>query len=180
MFPSSPGGSNHNPLGSPTTGGPLAPDVLLMAPPPQRLQQNQNVSVTNKVTSSSLFSSSGLTSRSIQTDLSMKQLNDNEKKYVKDLEEKDSQIEDFNRSSEELKRQLQAQQKLIEKQKEQLNKCIDVTKQLLIEKSVMEKKAARQKCMQNRLRLGQFVTQRQGKSSMIFKYFLNDIQIFFK
>ena len=93
----------------------------------------------------------------------MKQLNDNEKKYVKDLEEKDSQIEDFNRSSEELKRQLQAQQKLIEKQKEQLNKCIDVTKQLLIEKSVMEKKASRQKCMQNRLRLGQFVTQRQGK-----------------
>lgn len=28
----------------------------------------------------------------------------------------------------------------------------------------MEKKAARQKCMQNRLRLGQFITQRQGAS----------------
>lgn len=26
----------------------------------------------------------------------------------------------------------------------------------------MEKKASRQKCMQNRLKLGQFVTQRQG------------------
>lgn len=31
-------------------------------------------------------------------------------------------------------------------------------------KSLMEKKACRQKCMQNRLRLGQFVTQRQGAS----------------
>lgn len=30
--------------------------------------------------------------------------------------------------------------------------------------STMEKKAARQKCMQNRLRLGQFITQRQGAS----------------
>lgn len=28
----------------------------------------------------------------------------------------------------------------------------------------MEKKACRQKCMQNRLRLGQFITQRQGAS----------------
>jgi len=30
--------------------------------------------------------------------------------------------------------------------------------------SNMEKKTARQKCMENRLRLGQFVTQRQGAS----------------
>jgi tousled-like kinase len=29
-------------------------------------------------------------------------------------------------------------------------------------KSALEKKTARQKCMENRLRLGQFVTQRQG------------------
>ena len=30
--------------------------------------------------------------------------------------------------------------------------------------STLEKKTARQKCMENRLRLGQFVTQRQGAS----------------
>lgn len=35
-------------------------------------------------------------------------------------------------------------------------------KKLLKEKSNIEKKEARQKCMQNRLRLGQFVTQRVG------------------
>lgn len=54
------------------------------------------------------------------------------------------------------------QQKLIEQHKSHINKCIDVVKKLLKEKSNIEKKEARQKCMQNRLRLGQFVTQRVG------------------
>lgn len=67
-------------------------------------------------------------------------------------------------AQEELKRQLTAQQKLIDKHKENINKCSQMTKLLLIEKSDLEKKTARQKCMENRLRLGQFVTQRQGAS----------------
>ena len=46
--------------------------------------------------------------------------------------------------------------------KSHINKCIDVVKKLLKQKSNIEKKEARQKCMQNRLRLGQFVTQRVG------------------
>lgn len=54
------------------------------------------------------------------------------------------------------------QQKMIEQHKSHINKCIDVVKKLLKEKSNIEKKEARQKCMQNRLRLGQFVTQRVG------------------
>lgn len=54
------------------------------------------------------------------------------------------------------------QQKVIEQHKSHINKCIDVVKKLLKEKSNIEKKEARQKCMQNRLRLGQFVTQRVG------------------
>lgn len=37
-----------------------------------------------------------------------------------------------------------------------------VVKKLLTEKSTVEKKEARQRCMQNRLKLGQFVTQRVG------------------
>lgn len=63
---------------------------------------------------------------------------------------------------EELRHQLAAQQKVIEQHKSHINKCIDVVKKLLKEKSNIEKKEARQKCMQNRLRLGQFVTQRVG------------------
>ena len=46
--------------------------------------------------------------------------------------------------------------------KNQVAKCVEVVKKLLVEKSRIEKKEIRQKCMQNRLRLGQFVTQRVG------------------
>ena len=70
-----------------------------------------------------------------------------------------------------------------DKQSQILQKCLGVNKKLLVEKvsradqrerwieserdsfsfqSTLERKQARQKCMENRLRLGQFVTQRQG------------------
>jgi uncharacterized coiled-coil protein SlyX len=65
-------------------------------------------------------------------------------------------------TAEELRHQITSQQKVIEQHKSHINKCIDVVKKLLKEKSNIEKKEARQKCMQNRLRLGQFVTQRVG------------------
>lgn len=102
--------------------------------------------------------------RGVQTELTIRHLRDGENKSVQDLEERDVKIDELQRGSDELRRQISAQQKLIDKQKEQLVKSVEVTKQLLVEKSQMEKKAARQKCMQNRLRLGQFVTQRQGAS----------------
>ncbi|KAH3720344.1 hypothetical protein DPMN_063241, partial [Dreissena polymorpha] len=79
-----------------------------------------------------------------------------------EIEEKNQKIEELNRQNEELRRQLTAQQKLIEKHKDNLQKCLNVNKTLLIEKSCLEKKTTRQKSMENRLRLGQFVTQRQG------------------
>ena len=47
---------------------------------------------------------------------------------------------------------------------ETIKRCLTMTRSLLIEKSQLEKKQARQKAMENRLRLGQFVTQRQGTS----------------
>lgn len=77
---------------------------------------------------------------------------------------KDTKLEEMQQSKDDLDREMLSQQKVINKQKEQLAKCLDMTKQLLIDKSQLEKKAARQRCMQNRLRLGQFVTQRQGAS----------------
>nr|CAD7573171.1 unnamed protein product [Timema californicum] len=76
-----------------------------------------------------------------------------------------SEVKDYlnePRTTEELRHQLTAQQKVIDQHKLHINKCIDVVKKLLKEKSNIEKKEARQKCMQNRLRLGQFVTQRVG------------------
>ncbi|XP_022696465.1 serine/threonine-protein kinase tousled-like 2 isoform X3 [Varroa jacobsoni] len=104
------------------------------------------------------------TARAAQTDLSREEIASLESKSNHDLEQRDLKIDELQRGSDELRRQISSQQKVIEKSKEQLAKCIDVTKQLLIEKSAMEKKQCRQKCMQNRLRLGQFVTQRQGAS----------------
>lgn len=68
----------------------------------------------------------------------------------------------FFQTTDELRHQMANQQKVIEQHKSHINKCIDVVKKLLKEKSNIEKKEARQKCMQNRLRLGQFVTQRVG------------------
>ncbi|XP_003745176.1 serine/threonine-protein kinase tousled-like 2 [Galendromus occidentalis] len=103
-------------------------------------------------------------SKAAQTDLSGDQIATLETKSTHDLEQRDIKIEELQRGSDELRRQISTHQKNLEKSKEQLTKCIDVTKQLLIEKSAMEKKQCRQKCMQNRLRLGQFVTQRQGAS----------------
>lgn len=103
-------------------------------------------------------------SKAVQTDLTLRSLRESDQKSVADLEERDGKIDELTRGSDELKRQITGHQKVVDKQKEQLNKSIEFTKQLLIEKSQMEKKAARQKCMQNRLRLGQFVTQRQGAS----------------
>ena len=64
----------------------------------------------------------------------------------------------------ELGRRLNTVNKESASQKETINRCLNVVKELLIEKSTIERKEARTKCMQNRLRLGQFVTQRVGAS----------------
>lgn len=100
----------------------------------------------------------------MQTDLTLTHMETMEKhsQNATDLEQKDSKIDELIRQNDELRRQCTAQQKLLEKHKENLQKCLEVNKSLLIEKSAMEKKTTRQKCMENRLRLGQFVTQRQG------------------
>ncbi|XP_035828042.1 serine/threonine-protein kinase tousled-like 2 isoform X2 [Aplysia californica] len=101
-------------------------------------------------------------SKCVQTDFSMAHLQAMESQSMSDMEQKDTRIDELIRQNDELKRQCTAQNKLLEKHKENLQKCLEVNKSLLIEKSTLEKKTTRQKCMENRLRLGQFVTQRQG------------------
>ncbi|XP_054285343.1 serine/threonine-protein kinase tousled-like 2 isoform X3 [Macrosteles quadrilineatus] len=103
-----------------------------------------------------------LVSKQVQTDLTCQSIQEFETQASSDLELRNNKIEELNRSAEELRHQLAAQQKLLEQHKAHTNKCIDVVKKLLKEKSNIEKKEARQRCMQNRLRLGQFVTQRVG------------------
>lgn len=76
-----------------------------------------------------------------------------------DLEQQQltAEIEELNRTKFDIQRQNES---IIET----IKRCSTITRSLLIEKSQLEKKQAREKAMENRLRLGQFVTQRQGTS----------------
>lgn len=97
-------------------------------------------------------------STATQTDLSYLDIQERDS----DFELSKTKVDELSRLSDEQKCQITAHQKVIDQHKNHINKCIDVVKKLLKEKSNIEKKEARQKCMQNRLRLGQFVTQRVG------------------
>lgn len=99
-----------------------------------------------------------LVSTGTQTDLSQVDIQERDS----DFELSKTKVDELSRLSDEQKIQITAHQKMIDQHKNHINKCIDVVKKLLKEKSNIEKKEARQKCMQNRLRLGQFVTQRVG------------------
>uniref|UniRef100_A0A673AR90 non-specific serine/threonine protein kinase n=1 Tax=Sphaeramia orbicularis TaxID=375764 RepID=A0A673AR90_9TELE len=81
-----------------------------------------------------------------------------------DLEKKEGRIDDLLRANCDLRRQVDEQQKMLERYKERLNKCVTMSKKLLIEKSKQEKMACRDKSMQDRLRLGHFTTVRHGAS----------------
>ncbi|XP_061291484.1 serine/threonine-protein kinase tousled-like 1 isoform X3 [Bos javanicus] len=99
-----------------------------------------------------------------QTDLTMLKLAALESNKNQDLEKKEGRIDDLLRANCDLRRQIDEQQKLLEKYKERLNKCISMSKKLLIEKSTQEKLSSREKSMQDRLRLGHFTTVRHGAS----------------
>ncbi|XP_047512397.1 serine/threonine-protein kinase tousled-like 2 isoform X4 [Pieris napi] len=100
--------------------------------------------------------------KQIQTEITCQRIQELETQASSDLELRNNKIDELTRSNEELQLQVQAQNKAIDQHKSHINKCIEVVKKLLNEKSTIEKKEARQRCMQNRLRLGQFVTQRVG------------------
>uniref|UniRef100_A0A4W4EFE8 non-specific serine/threonine protein kinase n=1 Tax=Electrophorus electricus TaxID=8005 RepID=A0A4W4EFE8_ELEEL len=103
-------------------------------------------------------------SLSPQTDLTLLKLAALESNKNLDLERKEGRIDDLLRANCDLRRQVEEQQKLLERYKERLNKCTTMSKKLLIEKSTQEKQACREKSMQDRLRLGHFTTVRHGAS----------------
>merc|ERR1719458_741358 len=91
------------------------------------------------------------------TDLSKGQIDALEQRSNDDIEIQAAEID-------KLGRRLNTVNKESASQKETIARCLGVVKELLIEKSTIERKEARTKCMANRLRLGQFVTQRVGAS----------------
>lgn len=120
--------------------------------------QNSQQSLTLGAAASVAHLCQNMVHKSVQTDLSLSDLQEREN----DIESNKLKYEDLTRVSDEQKTQITAHNKALEEQKSHINKCIEVVKNLLKQKSNIEKKEARQKCMQNRLRLGQFVTQRVG------------------
>ena len=137
--------------------GPSSSVTTQQSPSPQQqnlpiIHHNQNNQQQHSI---SVLSTA---SKSVQTDLTLVNMQDRDT----DAETSKTKLDDMIRTSDEQKSQITAHQKVIEQQKSHINKCIDVVKKLLKQKSNIEKKEARQKCMQNRLRLGQFVTQRVG------------------
>jgi len=92
-----------------------------------------------------------------QTDMTRALVDELESRSTAEMEVQTSKID-------ELTRRLAATQKTVDTQKDTISRCLTVVKELLIEKSSIERKDARTKCMSNRLRLGQFVTQRVGAS----------------
>merc|ERR1719264_1985409 len=95
--------------------------------------------------------------KAVQTDLTRANIEEMETRSSAEMEMHSAKIG-------ELTRRLNAGQKTGDQQKETINRCLTVVKELLVEKSSIERKEARTKCMANRLRLGQFVTQRVGAS----------------
>ncbi|XP_041829412.1 serine/threonine-protein kinase tousled-like 2 isoform X3 [Melanotaenia boesemani] len=102
--------------------------------------------------------------KAIQSDLTLLKLTALEKAKNSDLEKKEGRIDDLLRANCDLRRQVDEQQKMLERYKERLSKCMTLSKKLLIEKSKQEKMACRDKSMHDRLRLGHFTTVRHGAS----------------
>ncbi|XP_030885134.1 serine/threonine-protein kinase tousled-like 2 isoform X2 [Leptonychotes weddellii] len=102
--------------------------------------------------------------RQTQSDLTIEKISALENSKNSDLEKKEGRIDDLLRANCDLRRQIDEQQKVLEKYKERLNRCVTMSKKLLIEKSKQEKMACRDKSMQDRLRLGHFTTVRHGAS----------------
>ncbi|XP_021397987.1 serine/threonine-protein kinase tousled-like 2 isoform X4 [Taeniopygia guttata] len=103
-------------------------------------------------------------SNPLPSDLTMEKISALENSKNSDLEKKEGRIDDLLRANCDLRRQIDEQQKMLEKYKERLNRCVTMSKKLLIEKSKQEKMACRDKSMQDRLRLGHFTTVRHGAS----------------
>ncbi|KAL7977055.1 hypothetical protein Chor_009004 [Crotalus horridus] len=100
----------------------------------------------------------------LKSDLTMEKLSALENSKNSDLEKKEGRIDDLLRANCDLRRQIDEHQKMLEKYKERLNRCVTMSKKLLVEKSKQEKMACRDKSMQDRLRLGHFATVRHGAS----------------
>uniref|UniRef100_A0A673H2E6 non-specific serine/threonine protein kinase n=1 Tax=Sinocyclocheilus rhinocerous TaxID=307959 RepID=A0A673H2E6_9TELE len=133
-------------------------------PPVARSSPQHSLSNPPAAVSLFLTAKPPLVDMTIKGILTMEKLAALESSKSSDLEKKEGRIDDLLRVNCDLRRQIDEQQKMLERCKERLNKCVTMSKNLLIEKSKQEKIACREKSMQDRLRLGHFTTVRHGAS----------------
>ncbi|KRZ80404.1 Serine/threonine-protein kinase tousled-like 1, partial [Trichinella papuae] len=88
---------------------------------------------------------------STQTDFTMQYLDD----QVRVLKDQEHMICELNA-------RLNHQMQRLSDAEARMEKCKEIEKKLLIQQSIMERKQRREKCMEDRLRLGQFVSERRG------------------
>ncbi|XP_024245899.2 serine/threonine-protein kinase tousled-like 2 [Oncorhynchus tshawytscha] len=145
-----------------------SPQHHSLSNPPGTMQQGSPSSMGSANTEHSSCSlkpvSLYMNHKATQSDLTVEKLTAMENNKNSDLEKKEGRIDDLLRANCDLRRQLDEQQRMLERYKERLNKCVTMSKKLLIEKSKQEKMACRDKSMQDRLRLGHFTTVRHGAS----------------
>ncbi|KAG5279144.1 hypothetical protein AALO_G00074580 [Alosa alosa] len=132
--------------------------------PPLPVQQGSPSSTCSLSMEVSSSFNRPLLHKACQSELTLEKLTALENNKSSDLEKKEGRIDDLLRVNCDLRRQIDEQQKMLERYKERLNKCVTMSKKLLIEKSKQEKIACREKSMQDRLRLGHFTTVRHGAS----------------
>uniref|UniRef100_A0A3P8NCP3 non-specific serine/threonine protein kinase n=1 Tax=Astatotilapia calliptera TaxID=8154 RepID=A0A3P8NCP3_ASTCA len=145
----------------------IAVSINVLVPDCYHVQQGSPSSVSSNTEHSSCSlkpPSLHVLHKATQSDLTIEKLTAMENNKNSDLEKKEGRIDDLLRANCDLRRQIDEQQRMLERYKERLNKCVTMSKKLLIEKSKQEKMACRDKSMQDRLRLGHFTTVRHGAS----------------
>lgn len=144
--------------------GLLSPKSLLRSPTQHNVQHNSN---------SSNIDFSGLLhyhqrksiikdAKNSQTEITMNDLKELESLSTALESKHGRKIEEMIHKNSNMECQLQEFKTLVQHYTDQLEKCKSVNRRLLIEKTKAEKKEARKKAMEGRLRLGQFTRQGHG------------------
>ncbi|XP_078656269.1 serine/threonine-protein kinase tousled-like 2 isoform X1 [Branchiostoma floridae x Branchiostoma belcheri] len=104
-----------------------------------------------------------VTSTTAQTELTLARIVELEQQVTKE-QQKENTIEDLQRMNGELRHQLEATQRLLDRHKDNLSKCLAFNRKLLIDQCVTDRKEVRRRSMENRLRIGQHTVVRKGAS----------------
>ena len=150
MFRASIASINPKDVSTPSEASNIFADFFSAAPSPP--PNNAKVTTNDAAAAIPSRSTCGV---GVQTEVSSRQLSQLEKLHQSDIDWRDSRIQ-------KLSTDLSRLHGVEQRQQETLEKCHEVVKKLLVEKSKIERKEVRERNNLDRLRLGQFVVERAG------------------